>query len=133
MTVHLFKNGTGMITGGHTRACTTVPSINGRLTLGDTVINIDGVTEITEQIQSGMKTAQFVSDDGTIYSIGVVSVRQGSVMSLNAESDTVINMLHSVDGLVDKYGELSEKYEALKAKIEYDSIGFITEGGENEI
>ena len=128
MILHLFNNGTGMITGGHARSCITVPSTRGTLVIGQRKIEIDGSSEIDGGIETGMHAASFVGEDGRRYEIGAVSLRQGRVCSLNAESEEVIKLLHTVDTLVESYSALCEKYDELKARLEYDAIDFITEG-----
>lgn len=126
MIIHLFRNGTGMIIGHNSRTVTTVPDTIGTLTLGDTTVHVDGITEMPTENIYGIKLAKFVSDTGKIYNIGMVSVKPSSTISNNAESDTVIGLLHKTDELEEKYEGLLDKYQKLKAKVEYDSIGFIT-------
>ena len=131
MIIHLFRNGNGMIVGHNSRTVTTVPATSGVLTLGDMTVRVDGVIEMPSENLSGMKLAKFASDTGKIYNIGMVSVKPSNTFSLNAESDTVIGLLHKMDELEEKYEELRDKYQELNAKVEYDSIGFIT--GEKQI
>lgn len=131
MIIHLFRNGMGMIVGHNSRTVTTVPETSGTLTLGDTTVRVDGVAEMPTKNLYGMKLAKFVSDTGKIYNIGMVSAKPSNTVSCNAESDTVIDLLHKTDELEEKYEELLDKYQKLKAKVEYDSIGFIT--GEDKI
>lgn len=126
MIIHLLKNGKAMIVGHDSRFASTVPETKGTLTLGDSIITIDGKTEIPKTVTPGMNLASFVSETGKRYSIGSVMVKPGFVVSLNAESDSVIDMLHKMDDLAEKYEDLVDKYQTLKSKIEYDSIGFIT-------
>ena len=130
MIIHLFKNGSAMITGKNTRTVSTVPEASGVLDLGETKIRVDGACELEEELIDGMRSASFTGDDGKVYAIGTVTLRHGRAVSLNAESDFVIDILHRMEGLEEKYDELSDKYQKLKAKVEYDSIGFITGDGE---
>ena len=126
MIIHLFRNETGMIVGHNSRTVTTIPETKGTLMLGDMAVQTDGVTELQTELAQGIKLAKFVSDTEKIYNIGMVSVNPSKTVSFNAESDTVIDLLHKTDELEEKYEELRDKYQELKAKVEYDSIGFIT-------
>ena len=126
MIVHLFKNGKAMIVGHNSRFVSTVPETKGTLTIGDVSFQIKGKTEMPPGIVSGISLAKFVSDKDKIYNIGSVIVKPSMTVSMNAESDSVIEMLHKMDELEEKYEELVDKYQKLKAKVEYDSIGFIT-------
>lgn len=130
MIIHLFRDGSAMITGKNARTVSTEPETSGRLILGEDEISVEGTRELDAELLGGMRAARFERSDGRIYAIGTVSVKHGQIVSLNAESDTVIKMLHKSDELEEKYEELLEKYQKLKAKVEYDSIGFITGEGE---
>lgn len=125
MTVHLFSSGKGMITGEHSRTVSTVPETKGKLIIGEREVDIDGITPITQPFPMGIAGARFVGEDGRAYVIGAVILRSGSAVSLNAESDAVIEMLHAQDRLCERYEELRRAYLELKAKVEYDSMGFI--------
>ena len=125
MTVHLFKNGSAMINGHNSSIVTVVPQTKGTLHIGDISISVDGVTEITENILPGMKSAKFVDGTGKEYYIGTCSVKSGATISLNCESKSVIELMHKTDELSEKYDLLLQKYEELRAKVEYTAIDFI--------
>ncbi len=132
MILHLFLDGTAMITGHNARLISTVPQTNGILTLGDRHIRIEGEAMLDEPLDAGIAMASFTEDGGEEkkrYEIGTVSVRSGRALSANAESDAVIELMHRYDTLSEKYASLERMYKELSGKVEYNSIDFITDGG----
>ena len=132
MVLHLFRNGTGMITGHNTRLISTEPPASGTLMLGDRSIRIENEAVLETPLLSGVVLAHFACDDGSSCEIGAVTVRAGRAVSHNAESDTTVRLMHECDSLSQRCAELEAVCKRLSSKIEYDAIGFITDGGEKK-
>ena len=123
MRIHLFNNGTAVISGLNPK--TLVADKPGTLRIGCSSFAVLDLKEtVIPRMTDGCYTASFISEDGKEYRVGYISVHNGGIVAARTSENELL-LHHELDRANEKIEELTAKVAELEKIFDTDSLNFL--------
>lgn len=123
MRIHLFNDGTAVITGMNTHSVTCDKC--GVFKIGSMKMPIFDSKECAlPMLSDGCYTASVTIETGKEYRVGYVSIHNGGIVPSRV-SEKELMLHHELDRANDKIEELTAKVDALEKIFDTDSLNFL--------